>query len=48
MLYYYWKTKGIRPSVIYNMPRGELILLMAFYEKEIEEIEKMMKEQYET
>ncbi|MCT4605859.1 MAG: hypothetical protein N4A64_07100 [Marinisporobacter sp.] len=48
MLYYYWKTKGIRPSVLYNMPRGEMILLMAFYEKEMEELEKMMKEQYES
>ncbi|WP_165000430.1 hypothetical protein [Anaerophilus nitritogenes] len=47
MIYYFWKTKGIRPSVIYNMPRGELILLMAFYEKEMQEIEEMMKREIE-
>ena len=34
-MYYYWKTKGIRPSVFYSMPKGELILIKAFFEKEI-------------
>ena len=37
MMYYYWKHKGIRPSVFYAMPRGELLVLQAFYEREIEE-----------
>ncbi|WP_432662441.1 hypothetical protein R9X47_18110 [Wukongibacter baidiensis] len=43
MMYYYWNTKGIRPSVLYNMPKGELLLIMAFYEEEMKEREKMMK-----
>ena len=37
MMYYYWKTKGIRPSVLYTMPRGELTVVQAFYERELEE-----------
>lgn len=37
MMYYYWKHGRIRPSVFYQMPRGELIVLQAFYEKEVEE-----------
>ncbi|WP_162265468.1 hypothetical protein [Abyssisolibacter fermentans] len=43
MMYYYWNTKGIRPSVLYNMPKGELLLIMAFYEQELKDREKMMK-----
>ena len=43
MMYYYWKHKGIRPSVFYSMPRGELTVLQAFYEKEISERNKMIE-----
>ena len=43
MMYFYWKYKGIRPSVFYSMPRGELIVIQAFYEKEIEERNEYMK-----
>lgn len=35
MLYYYWVTKGIRPSVFAMMPQGEKIVIRAFYEEEI-------------
>lgn len=34
MMYYFWKTKGLRPSVFWNMPAGEKIVLRAFYEYE--------------
>lgn len=37
MMYYYWKHRGIRPSVFYAMPRGELTVIQAFYEYEIKE-----------
>lgn len=40
MMYYYWKHGRIRPSVFYSMPRGELIVLQAFYEQEVEENNK--------
>ena len=43
MMYYYWKTKGIRPSVFYQMPRGELTVVQAFYEQEIEERAEFLK-----
>lgn len=43
MMYYYWKEKGIRPSVLYNMPKGEKLLIMAFYEEEMKERERMIK-----
>lgn len=36
-MYYYWKEKGIRPSVFYEMPPGELRLIKAFLQKELEE-----------
>lgn len=36
-MYYYWVNKGIRPSVFYSMPRGELTVIQAFYAKELEE-----------
>jgi hypothetical protein len=39
-MYYFWKTKGIRPSVFYNMPKGELAVLIAFYEKEMDELKE--------
>ena len=31
MMYYYWKHGRIRPSVFYQMPRGELTVLQAFF-----------------
>lgn len=37
MMYYYWKTKGIRPFVFYNMSAGEKLFVRACYELEIEE-----------
>jgi hypothetical protein len=40
MLYYYWVTKGIRPSVLANVPCGEKLIIRAFYEKEIDEQKK--------
>ena len=43
-MFYYWKHKGIRPSVFYSMPKGELTVIQAFYEKEIEERDKVLKE----
>lgn len=36
-MYYYWKTKGILPSVLYNLPYGEKVVIRAFYEKEMSE-----------
>jgi hypothetical protein len=39
-MYYYWKEKGILPSVLYNLPSGELMVIRAFYEREIEEKHK--------
>lgn len=36
MLYYYWVTKGIRPSVFAAMPYGEKVVVRAFYEREIQ------------
>ena len=44
MMYYYWKHKGIRPSVFYAMPRGELLVVQAFFEKEIEERNEAIKQ----
>jgi hypothetical protein len=43
-MYYYWRRKGIRPSVFYSMPKGELTVIQAFYEKEIEDRDKAQKE----
>ena len=43
MMYYYWKHRGIRPSVFYSMPRGELMVLQAFYNREIEERNEAIK-----
>lgn len=42
-MYYYWKHKGIRPAVFYSMPKGELTVIQAFYEKEMEERNKLLK-----
>lgn len=44
MMYYYWKEKGIRPSVFYSMPIGERLVVQAFYENEIEEKNKSRQE----
>ena len=43
MMFYYWKRRGIRPSVFYAMPRGELTVIQAFYEQEIEEHNEAVK-----
>lgn len=43
MMYYFWKTKGIRPSVFYSMPKGELLVIQAFFEKEVEENNEAIK-----
>ena len=43
MMYYYWKYRGISPSVFYSMPKGELLVVKAFYEKEIEERNEAIK-----
>ena len=42
-MYYYWKAKGILPSVFYKMPKGELTVLQAFFEKEVEEHTELAK-----
>ena len=43
MMYYYWKNGRIRPSVFYSMPKGELTVLQAFFEKEVEEQNELVK-----
>lgn len=43
MMYYYWKHKGISPSVFYSMPRGELTVIQAFYEREIADRNEAIK-----
>lgn len=43
MMYYYWKNGRIRPSVFYSMPKGELTVLQAFFEKEVEEHNELVK-----
>ncbi len=43
MMYHYWKTKGIRPSTFHNMKAGELVVIRAFYLKEVEEREEAMR-----
>ena len=43
MLYHYWKRHGILPSVLYNLPIGEKIVLRAFYEREMEEKYKAIR-----
>lgn len=37
MMYHYWNKFGMRPSVFYNMPLGEKIVIRAFFENEIKE-----------
>ena len=46
MMYWYWKKNGIRPSVFYTMPRGELILIQEFFKMELEE-EQEKREAFE-
>lgn len=43
MQYYYWSRKGIRPSVFSNMSYEEKLVIRAFFEIEVEEIEKRSK-----
>ena len=43
MMYYYWKNGRIRPSVFYSMPKGELTVLQAFFEKEVEDHSELIK-----
>lgn len=43
MMYFYWKHRGIRPSVFYSMPRGELTVIQAFYEYEAKERNELME-----
>ena len=40
MMYFYWTRKGIRPSFFYELPKGELALIRAFYEEYVEELSK--------
>lgn len=44
MMYYYWKTKGIRPSIFYQMSKGEQVVIRAFFEKELEEKNEMIRQ----
>lgn len=37
MMYFYWRYGRVRPSVFYQMPRGELTVIQAFFEKEMED-----------
>lgn len=37
MMYYYWKKGRIRPSFFDGLPLGELTIIRAFFELEIEE-----------
>lgn len=43
MMYYYWTRHGIRPSVLYQMPPGERLLIRAFYEYDREQVEEALK-----
>ena len=43
MMYYYWKHGRVLPSVFYKMPRGELLVLQAFFEKEVEDNNEALK-----
>ncbi len=36
-MYYFWKTKGMLPSVYNELPYGEHKILKVFYEMEIKE-----------
>lgn len=43
MMYYYWKNGRVRPSVFYSMQKGELTVIQAFFEKEVEEHNELVK-----
>lgn len=43
MMYYYWKHGRVLPSVFYKLPRGELLVLQAFYEQEIDDNNKELE-----
>lgn len=43
MMYYYWRSKGIFPSVFYRLPKGELLVVQAFYEKELEDNKELIR-----
>ena len=45
MMYYYWTRHGIRPSVLFNMPIGERLVIRAFFEHERSEVNKALKGQ---
>ena len=45
MMYYYWTRHGIRPSVLFNMPMGERLVIRAFFEHEREEVNRALKVQ---
>jgi len=40
MMFHYWKTKGIRPSVFYAMDKGEKTIIKAFFEQEMDDKHK--------
>ncbi len=42
-MYHYWVHGKVRPSVFYSMPRGELTVIHAFYEKEVQERNELIK-----
>ena len=44
-MYYYWTRHGIRPSVLFNMPMGERLVIRAFFEHEREEVYRALKSQ---
>ncbi len=37
MMYFYWKHGRVRPSVFYSMSKGELTVIQAFFEREMQE-----------
>ena len=43
MLFHYWKRHGILPSVLFNLPIGEKIVLRAFFEQEMEDRQKILR-----
>ncbi len=43
MMYWNWKKRGIRPSFFHGIPMGELTIIRAFYELEVEEENEKMK-----
>lgn len=46
MMYYYWTRRGVRPSVFYNMSEGEKTVVRAFYELEIEEKNRLARQDH--